>query len=369
MNCCVRCFIDADIQARIETLNIKGNCDFCGTQNVWVLDVTRASERGSYAKGFAADFEDLLDQFTTDINDELRDRARRLSDYLEDLTNSFRLPDAKILSLLRALLPQKYDEDPALFDNLVIPRYLTNSDLELKRGVFKGKTWQEFEADVKWNNRFYSKLPNVDVLISIFSRCVIDVASGERFYRARISSNGGSIPANEMGCAPRGLATSGRLNASGIGYLYLCSSSETTLAEIKAAAGDVCTIATFVVNPVKNEKLRVVDLSQISQLGVFGSEDEKDIFLMNHDILSDIDFAMRKSSGRNRSEIEYAPTEYLSDMIKSMGVDGIRYKSTLDQSVVDMVLFNDDKVAQLENELTSCKIEKLQYIKKNLDRN
>ncbi|MFT8995497.1 MAG: hypothetical protein ABF992_11225 [Lentilactobacillus hilgardii] len=86
------------------------------------------------------------------------------------------------------------------------------------------------------------------------------------------------------------------------------------LQEIKAAVNDICTVATFEIK----EPLQLVDLSQILNIGIFNSP-EKDVYLMNQDILQNIDSAMRKSSTRNRSEVTYAPTEYMSDLIKLMG--------------------------------------------------
>ncbi|MFT8384814.1 RES family NAD+ phosphorylase [Lentilactobacillus hilgardii] len=74
---------------------------------------------------------------------------------------------------------------------------------------------------------------------------------------------------------------------------------------------------------------------------------EKDVYLMNQDILQNIDSAMRKSSTRNRSEVTYVPTEYMSDLIKLMGVDGIMYNSTVSTDSTDIVLFADKKLIQI----------------------
>ncbi|MFT8449437.1 MAG: RES family NAD+ phosphorylase [Lentilactobacillus hilgardii] len=68
---------------------------------------------------------------------------------------------------------------------------------------------------------------------------------------------------------------------------------------------------------------------------------------MNQDILQNIDSAMRKSSTRNRSEVTYVPTEYMSDLIKLMGVDGIMYNSTVSTDSTDIVLFADKKLIQI----------------------
>ncbi|MBZ2200239.1 MAG: hypothetical protein ABGA11_06025 [Liquorilactobacillus hordei] len=114
------------------------------------------------------------------------------------------------------------------------------------------------------------------------------------------------------------------------------------LQEIKAAVNDICTVATFEIK----ELLQLVDLSQILNIRIFNSP-EKDVYLMNQDILQNIDSAMRKSSTRNRSEVTYVPTEYMSDLIKLMGVDGIMYNSTVSTDSTDIVLFADKKLIQI----------------------
>ncbi|MFT8595479.1 MAG: hypothetical protein ABF735_08265 [Lentilactobacillus hilgardii] len=114
------------------------------------------------------------------------------------------------------------------------------------------------------------------------------------------------------------------------------------LQEIKAAVNDICTVATFEIK----ELLQLVDLSQILNIRIFNSP-EKHVYLMNQDILQNIDSAMRKSSTRNRSEVTYVPTEYMSDLIKLMGVDGIMYNSTVSTDSTDIVLFADKKLIQI----------------------
>ncbi|MCH5464073.1 RES family NAD+ phosphorylase [Levilactobacillus tujiorum] len=364
MRCCVNCFTDNDIQDRIRSLHEKGDCDFCGSKRIDVLDITKAREgRDGYAEGFVADFRDLVDQFTPLFSKkEFSKRSNKLANFLVDLTNSFKLNSTKTYDLLLELLPDYYKSSPETFDDLVIPTYLLEPDRMKKNSVFGKNTWKDFKEDIQYCNRFHSTVANVEMLTKFFRGCKTSIGKGELYVRARISPDGTPIAPQDMGAAPRNKSTSGRLNASGIGYLYLCNSEDVALIEIKAAINDICTIATYEIK----EDLEVVDLSNISSIGIFQSELDKDIYLMNQSSLKDLDHAMRTSSGRERLEVEYVPTEYISDLIKSMGVDGIMYDSTVNNDSKDIVLFKEDKVKQLSGRIKSYRIDTLDYQKSKL---
>lgn len=156
-------------------------------------------------------------------------------------------------------------------------------------------------------------------------------------------------------------ASAGRLNSAGIPYLYLSEREIVALKEIKAAVNDVCTIATF----ITTSELNVVDLSRIADISIFSFEN-KSTYLLNYQILQDIDQAMKNTSGKFRSEVVYAPTEYMSDLIKSMNVDGIIYNSSLDKNTKDVVLFKDyddqdSKIEQIRSEIKTIIIKKIDY--------
>lgn len=366
MKCCVNCFRDTDIRERIVSLNEKGSCDFCDMQNVYIMDLEKASTQEEYAKGLVLVFETLIEQFTTHFQKEYFDQASKLADFLEKNTRIFCMDASNISKFLKMILPQVYADKQALFDGLVIPTYLKDPQQVSQNGIFKGESWQAFQNDIRYNNRFHSTMVNEKILLDFFDACKISIGKGKRLYRARISENESPLLDHQMWAAPKGQASPRRLNASGIGYLYLSEDSNAALEEIKPAVNDVCTIATFEVIADKKCALRVVDLGQISNISIFTSEVSR--YLMNQNILSKIDLAMRKTSKRNRSEVKYAPTEYMSDLIKSMDVDGIRYKSTLSPDVNNIVLFNENadghsKIKQINSELKTVKISKLHYEK------
>lgn len=362
MKCCENCFKDVDIKERIKAINEKGQCDFCQSNDVYVLDIDKALKNNDYSKNIIADFNDLLDLYTVYDRKQkdyqrYSDDARKLSEQLFFNTNIFNLEVNKISKLLKSLLAEYYGKNNELFEDLVIPEYLLDDKLKKNNGIFGGKGWKAFENRIKYINRFHSNMANKKILEAFFNNLIVNIGKSKRFYRARISDSGKPISNENMGAAPLGLSTPGRLNASGIGYLYLCQDYKVALGEIKASLNDVCTVASFEIS----EELKLVDLSQISVLSIFSFED-KITYLMNFDILKQIDIVMREISNKNRSEIAYVPTEYMSDLIKDMdNVDGIIYESTIDNDTKDLVLFDDEKVHLLEEETINYVVKGINY--------
>ncbi|UQS83071.1 RES family NAD+ phosphorylase [Bombilactobacillus thymidiniphilus] len=364
MKCCVECFQDRDIIQRIKSLNKKGTCDFCKNSYTNVLDLDNAED-------IASDFEGLLDEFTHDFDGQVLEQKNyklsTLSDYLKYHTSIFSetMSSNKILRFLQHLLPNRIKEDPALFSDDIIPTYLLYPEKIQDEGIFKGKTWNEFKEDIKFNNRFHSQLVNEQVLIAFFQDCEVPLKNGneDKLFRARISDDGIALKPEELWAAPRRVATSGRLNASGIGYLYLSYDEDVCLKEIRASVNDVCTVATF---QVTTDDLRVVDLGQIANISIFTSP-VLSRYLMNYDILQDIDAAMVEFSKKDKSEIDLVPTEFMSDIIKAQDIDGIMYKSTFDNNFKNVVLFdgspNNSKILQIESDIKTYRIKTIHYDK------
>ncbi|WP_119318046.1 RES family NAD+ phosphorylase [Companilactobacillus formosensis] len=361
--CCEKCFLDQDIKDRIRSINEIGECDFCKSKDVFVFDNEKAKSIADYDKNIVADFNELLTLYVV-LSPELEqysDYSQKLADQLADNTNIFNIEKPQISRLLKDMLKKQYSVDKALFDLPVIPKYLLDDETQKQSGIFKGKSWADFEEDIKYNSRFHSELPNEKIFKLFFNEVITTLETGKRFFRARISDSGEPILPRNMWSAPKGKASAGRLNASGIGYLYLAEKETVAIAEIKASLNDVCTIATFEMT----EPAYVVDLSKITNLSIF-SLDNKEIYLMNFEILNKIDEVMRKLSRKDRLELEYIPTEFISDFIKYMGtkdqhIDGIRYKSTVDDETVDIVLFDGKKVKQLDKEIRTYNIQQITY--------
>lgn len=223
MKCCIECFKDKDIRARFKYFSEKDNCDFCGSHNQKVLDLDTINSQEINDQNIAVDFENLIEQFTNESNKDFVNHRHMLSDYLEKHTSIFSeyVSSEKISQFLKCLLPQQYKENPDIFDQPVIPTYLLDKEKMKNEGIFYGENWKDFKMDIQRNNRFHSTKVNEEILANFFEDCSIFLKDKKRLYRARISNNGEPLRPQDMWSAPFGLASSGRLNALEIGYLYL----------------------------------------------------------------------------------------------------------------------------------------------------
>ena len=61
---------------------------------------------------------------------------------------------------------------------------------------------------------------------------------------------------------------------------------------------------------------------------------------VNYKHLRAISNAISKPLRRYDSKLDYLPTQYICEYIKSLGYDGIQYKSTIDKDGVNLAVFN-----------------------------
>lgn len=161
---------------------------------------------------------------------------------------------------------------------------------------------------------------------------------GDVFYRARIIDNRALKPTNKLGIhksndgifygfdeanskePPIGISPAGRNNYIGASYLYLSKNAITATAEVNPMPFDLISIAKFKVN----RKLRIIDFSHDASI-----ETLKEFEARNNISASKlITLVMQQFGSPIQKPEEYAATQYISDLIRKMGYDGIKYKSS-----------------------------------------
>ena len=163
---------------------------------------------------------------------------------------------------------------------------------------------------------------------------------GTSFYRARISPNPNGFEKEEMFAPPVGKRTAGRVNPDGIGVLYLSTDDKTVLNETRVTAYDYVTIGTF-----KNIKpLKIVNISEISRVSPFLYDEDFEKYALNRKVFQDMAYEIAKPVRRNDSPLEYLPTQYIAEFVKSEGYDGVEYESTLRKGGVNLALFDESLV-------------------------
>ena len=209
--------------------------------------------------------------------------------------------------------------------------------------------WLVFEQIVKRKKRFVlnfeaGDIPNFPALFreQIPALCG-SIAAGTKFYRARKhdSSIKSDIPTNaEMGPPPSENAKAGRANASGISVLYVGNTERTVISEVRPHVGAVVHLARC---RAKTE-LRVFDLTTyrpVQGLDPFSPEFESRV--KNASTLAILNDEFAKPIEPHTPDRDYAPTQYVAELIGSSGYDGIKYRSALASDGVNYVFFAPKK--------------------------
>lgn len=123
-------------------------------------------------------------------------------------------------------------------------------------------------------------------------------------------------------------ATEGRANSKGIPHLYVATNKETAMAEVRPWLGAILTVAYL----KTTKDLKILDFSvehgnsNFNLKFLFKNPSNEEII---KSVWSDIDNAFSKPTKASDLKSEYAPTQIISEFIKSKGYDGIAYKSSL----------------------------------------
>jgi len=327
MNCCIECFKDSHIRNTIEKYGTKGNCDFCSSSGVAVYDI-------SVIPNPISDMIISLVQ-SYSISDSVE--ATLLKESLRDDWDIFSAGAEVIQALTIKLCSTIYNADASIFSKRVIIPQLADEEFLNEFGVVRGHSWNSFADSIKYTNRFHSGLFNADTFASFLSIVAKGYSRSTQLYRARISSEENGFPISEMYAPPKGKRSAGRVNPEGIGVLYLSSDEKTVLNEVRANTFDYITIGEF----QAKRDIRVVNLSGIARTSPFlyGSELEK--YAANRKVFQEMALEIAKPLRRSDSSLEYLPTQYISEFIKSQGYDGVEYASTLREDGFNLAIFDE----------------------------
>ena len=353
MKCCVNCFKDPFLQDTIKKLGEIGNCDFCSSKNVAVYDISVQNE-------VSEKILELLQAYEPSDFPE----AKQLKYALHDDWEIFSGGVEAVQTLLNSLCSSYNEFKTEMFLSKVIIPQAYDDEYIKENCVIKNQSWSQFSESIKYNNRFHNANFNGDKFSSFLSLAVEKIGPEDKFYRARIAPSKLGFKKNEMYAPPKGFRKQGRANPDGICVLYLASDEETALNEVRANKYDYVTIGTF---KTKRE-LEIVNLSKIFSLSAFDF-DELALYYINKGIFKEMALELAKPQRRSDSYLEYLPTQYISEFIKSGGRDGVAYNSTLHNGGLNLAMYDEDAfncVSVKTVEVTESKYE-FKTIKKGSD--
>jgi hypothetical protein len=346
MNCCINCFEDQELKGFIISNSTrKANCDYCNSKNVALVDPREFQEM----------FMLLLDIYKPvektdkdDINPALL--HEKVQANWSIFSQSIKLESRK--DLLQDILIDSIDKSSLWYSKPIEQKFI----LENAEQTETLEKWHNFTKEIKQNNRYFlGENIDLELLKDLFDFHTKSYKKGKIFYRARVCDENG-LNKDKMGKPPSEKATSGRANPIGIPYLYVSTDHETVIHECRATHLDYLTVAEFKLK----EDIKVVSLRGIENISPFLIGEDLQDYLKNQRYLKTLEAELSKPLRRHDHKLDYLPTQYLCEYIKSIGNDAIEYGSSLNKGGINLAIFSDDKVKLLKttlHEVTSMDLE------------
>lgn len=339
MKFCSHCIVDGELKPIIESLgHLEYSCPICGKRRAFIYDTDIHSELTEY-------FEQLLEIYTPEsmLPSDFPDDEKRL--LVTELTDRWHIFNEKLTStdvyrIIRALCAEKYSGMSSLFDARVGIAELNDKEYLQDHSLLRSNSWDDFVRVVKNHNRFHSNQIELKVLNRYCSFIRKVYKKGSFFFRGRISSEDG-FPVDQMGAPPSDKVTAGRANSAGISCLYLASDLDTTIHEVRAGIFDYVSIGKFELT----QDIVVVDLKAIDNISPFIEGFDKLEHAINKKHLKRINMEIGRALRRSDSVLDYIPTQYITDFIKSIVHEeepeyaGVEYNSTISLTGQNLAIF------------------------------
>ena len=209
----------------------------------------------------------------------------------------------------------------------------------------RSKKLENFIKEITYQNRNPAESEANDVLDLLKddkSNPIEIVQSGVQLYRCRklrqdVEIHGidpfNGLSEQDSFIPPVEKTFSARANYRFIPYLYVATSGETAIREVRPSLMNRVNVATIEVR----DHLKLLDLT-LKHAPVRRIKDAKRNLLVN---LSEL---FSKPVDNTDEPEEYIPTQFIAEYVKKQGYDGIKYKSSLGESKGDnIVVFSYDK--------------------------
>ena len=212
--------------------------------------------------------------------------------------------------------------------------------------------WDGFSTHLKSNGKSviapedtdFSETPQVWILEAIqkYGKTeLIEPAGKKTFYRARL---GGDLDdekhlvpwsKEKTSAPPPHKTTIGRANPKGIAFLYVATNCKTAVAEMRPEIGSHVTVRPVTVL----QPLKLVDLSKEFVITDPIGDQKLHDRIAAHSMLNSLRADLSKPVLRANSEVEYLPSQFLTEVIRGGGYDGIIFPSSQSTSGENVVIF------------------------------
>jgi hypothetical protein len=321
MDCCINCFKDRFIRRIInDQSKSTGECSFCGSKNAKLYDPSLLSDP----------FQMLLDLYSECADGRGKDLAEQIQNDWAIFSNYNKTACTLLLSMI---CTDRFD--PKLKYQ---PKYLPE-EIQIEK-------WNKFREELKHQNRFFPPNgPNTDHLKELFGFLKIpDAESPKDFYRSRIKRGHLTLIMSDMRKPPNDITPNGRANPNGISCLYAASDVETAIHEVRPHKGDLVVVAHFCIKkPILLADLR----NPKNTISPFEMGDNLADLYKEMPFLTVLGNELSKPIVPSEADLEYLPSQYLCELVKSMGYKGIIYKSSLAEGD-NYALFDDSDLLDID---------------------
>lgn len=206
--------------------------------------------------------------------------------------------------------------------------------------------WDEFNENIRYHNRFFVDEKFKDDLIKVLQVFEGHINKGVRYYRGRkhnFIQEDTPFDYYEMGAPPKGNTSSNKASPKGISYLYVSSSADICLQEVKPVVKNFISVSSLFLK----QKIKIIDLCTMWP-------PLEDPYL--NELAFKMNLFFQYPISPNTSDIDYIPYQFICELIKNQCYDGVKYASTYFPVLMDnfdkhnLVLF-DPEVAGLNNDV------------------
>ncbi len=345
MYCCINCFQDRYLKKFILDNGTNDNCDYCSSKKVQCIDTKKLCDF----------FVPLIETYDFEENflpaDEMGSLSGRLlSELLQDDWEIFSSDDYDVnMKILKDMFNSTNQSDPERFP---FDSYWRDKDeywgIIDEISTETTKKWETFKNELIYKNRFFiSKEYNFKSIEKTLRHLIKTYIQGSKFYRARKCSANKKLNNSEMGMPTPKITPAGRANPQGIPYLYLGDKYETCIAEIRPYKFEFVTMATFELK----ESATLIDLRSPLIKSPFDFGEDIKYLKFDAPLLRIFNKTLSEPIEQDISHLEYLPSQYLCELIKNIGYEGIVFDSSQYKQGYNIVFFNDKKLICKETKL------------------
>lgn len=343
--CCHNCFLDEFIAGKILSDGTTMKCALCGEHRK-CLDIETLRELFLPLASLYTSVEQFLPMQI------LKDQAGQHSTLAEKISADWNIFDdvAKAEAFLGLCHNSLYERDDP-HDTFDPMRAVGVEDLfffgEYEKTYLLSTMWSELRRELQEQNRYFAGRGIVsDIENALRSDLIKITLRQDTLYRVRATTTDVALNIEEMGAPPANLSTAGRANPAGIPYLYLASDQETAICEVRPHNNEKLTVGSFRLAT----SVTCIDLRDPRIGSPFQHGWKLRDFVGVLGFLRHLGHELSLPIGNQRRDLDYLPTQYLCELIKNLGYDGVLYKSGLSNGY-NVALFSPNAAYCFETKL------------------